>query len=101
MKAKVLSTFLDKENKVIRKPDEIFEISEERAKQIIDKNNNLIEIIEFKKDEVKPEFPKHIGGGLWLLSNGEKIKGKEDALKAEEALKINEENKEEHKEVEE
>ncbi|MEF2247743.1 hypothetical protein [Paenibacillus sp. IITD108] len=33
------------------------------------------------------EFPKHIGGGTFELSNGEKIKGKEEAIEAENALK--------------
>lgn len=32
------------------------------------------------------EFPKHIGGGTFELSNGEKVKGKKEAIEAEEAL---------------
>lgn len=35
----------------------------------------------------KSEFPKHVGGGTYELSNGEKVKGKEEAIEAEEALK--------------
>lgn len=36
------------------------------------------------------EFPKHTGGGYYELSNGEKVKGKDEAIKAEEALKSGE-----------
>ncbi|WP_340014656.1 hypothetical protein [Paenibacillus sp. FSL K6-1318] len=32
-------------------------------------------------------FPHHVGGGTYELSNGEKVKGKEEALAAESALK--------------
>ncbi|MCY9544439.1 hypothetical protein M5X00_30925 [Paenibacillus alvei] len=33
------------------------------------------------------EFPKHAGGGTYELSNGEKVKGKKEAIEAEKALK--------------
>lgn len=36
---------------------------------------------------VSDKFPKHVGGGTFELSNGEKVKGKEEAIQAEEALK--------------
>lgn len=32
-------------------------------------------------------FPHHVGGGTYELSNGEKVKGKEEAQEAEAALK--------------
>lgn len=32
------------------------------------------------------EFPVHTGGGWYELSNGEKVRGEEDALKAEKKL---------------
>lgn len=32
-------------------------------------------------------YPHHVGGGTYELSNGEKVKGKEEALAAESALK--------------
>ena len=38
-------------------------------------------------EEKSSEFPKHLGGGYYELSNGEKIKGKEESIKAENALK--------------
>lgn len=31
----------------------------------------------------KPEWPKHIGAGVYELSNGEKVKGKEAAIIAQ------------------
>ncbi len=39
----------------------------------------------------KSEFPKHAGGPNFLLSNGEKVQGKEEALKAQEELEKAEE----------
>jgi hypothetical protein len=36
--------------------------------------------------EPPPEFPRHVGGGNYLLSNGEKVKGKQEALAAEAVL---------------
>lgn len=33
------------------------------------------------------EFPKHTGGGWYELSNGKRVKGKDDALEAELDLK--------------
>ena len=32
---------------------------------------------------VKEQFPKHVGGGWYELSNGERVQGKEEALKEE------------------
>lgn len=45
---------------------------------------------ETKKEEVKGEFPRHLGGGYYELSNGKKVRGKEAALIAEQALKSGE-----------
>jgi hypothetical protein len=41
-------------------------------------------------EEVAKGFPKHIGGGRYELSSGEKVKGKEVAIEAENALKAGE-----------
>ncbi|WP_107838393.1 hypothetical protein [Metasolibacillus meyeri] len=35
----------------------------------------------------KNDFPKHLGAGRYELSDGSKVKGKEEAIKAENALK--------------
>lgn len=37
-------------------------------------------------DEKETEWPKHLGFGKYELSNGELVKGKEDALKAQALL---------------
>ncbi|MFC3212722.1 hypothetical protein [Planomicrobium okeanokoites] len=34
----------------------------------------------------EPAFPEHVGGGYYQLSNGENVKGKKQAVKAEKAL---------------
>lgn len=82
MKAKVLKTFVDGVSKKIRIEGEVFDLSLERFASISSINDKLIKEI----DNVI-EYPNHIGGGYYELSNGEKVKGKDEALKAEEALK--------------
>ena len=32
---------------------------------------------------VKEQFPKHVGGGWYELSNGERVQGKDEAIKEE------------------
>ena len=82
MKAKVLITFTDGEAKKIRYEGEIIDLSVERFDSIMSINDKLL-----VETEDIIEYPKHIGGGYYELSNGEKVKGKDEALKAEEALK--------------
>ncbi|HYE11360.1 MAG TPA: hypothetical protein VEF53_14405 [Patescibacteria group bacterium] len=84
MKAKVLISFSDKENNVVQQAGKVIDISEERFEEIMAANGKLIEAVESK--EASSEFPKHVGGGNYELSNGEKIKGKEAALKAQAEL---------------
>ena len=36
--------------------------------------------------QAKKQYPFHIGGGNFELSNGEKVKGKKEAIEAEKAL---------------
>lgn len=64
-------------------PREGAEVSEERIQELASENNKrntvLIEAVE--------EYPKHTGGGHYELSNGEKVRGKDAAIEAEEALK--------------
>jgi hypothetical protein len=86
MRVKILKSFSDKENKCIQHEGSEIEITEERAEQIMSAHPELIKVLE----ESALEFPKHVGGGLYVLSNGEKIKGKAAALEAEEKLKSKE-----------
>ena len=80
MKVKVLITFSDV--KKIRYEGEIFDLSEEHFAELMSINENLIE-----ETEDIIEYPNHIGGGFYQLSDGKKVRGKDEALKAEEALK--------------
>ena len=82
MKVKVLITFTDAEAKKIRPEGEIIDLSEERFAEIMSINENLIE-----ETEDTTEYPNHIGGGVYELSDGNKVRGKDEALNAEEALK--------------
>lgn len=36
--------------------------------------------------KAEPGTPKHVGAGYYQLSNGERVKGKDNAIKAEQAL---------------
>jgi len=101
-KYEVINEFIDLETKQRRRPGTIIEVSVERAKVLADKKlikpspveeaeeapekDELQDEATADGDQDEAEFPKHIGGGYYLLSNGEKIKGKEKALEAERAL---------------
>jgi hypothetical protein len=76
-------------------PREGYEPSEERIKALSSTNNRKGKpFIAYEEDPEAPEnseedvFPKHTGGGYYELSNGEKVKGKEAAEKAENELKV-------------
>lgn len=42
--------------------------------------------VEKAEDKKEVEFPKHTGGGWYVLSNGEKIRGEDEAIAAEKEL---------------
>ncbi|MGN8648320.1 hypothetical protein ACTNEO_19950 [Gracilibacillus sp. HCP3S3_G5_1] len=105
MKVQAIRYFFDKKEKVHREENEIFEITEERFKQInstkfgelvvkasspnnTDENDspNRIKGIKVEIKKSKDNAPKHLGGGYYLLSNGEKVRGKNKAIEAEEGL---------------
>ncbi|MCD5001186.1 hypothetical protein IV487_01745 [Enterococcus saccharolyticus] len=89
---KVLVAFRDlQDNDRVYQPGELYEgaQSTERLEELSGTKNKigkkLIEEIE-EVTEAEPDFPKHVGGGQYELSNGEKVKGKDAALAAEKAL---------------
>jgi hypothetical protein len=109
MPYKVIRAFRDRENdhRVYRKGDTFpakGKVSKERVSELLSSENKvgkpLIEQLGVESEEAdqKPEgsnqppseeseFPKHTGGPWYVLSNGEKIQGKEEAIAAEEELK--------------
>ena len=48
--------------------------------------NNLAELVDETEAELVVEYPVHVGGGTWELSNGEKVRGKKKAIAAEAEL---------------
>lgn len=86
MKAKVLITFSDNKAKKIRYEGETIELSDKRFAEINSINDKLLEETEDQGKDDKNEYPKHIGGGYYELSNSEKIKGKEEAIIAQKEL---------------
>lgn len=72
-------------------------VSDDRIDYLLNKGNDFEEpFIKVVPDAPAAEeteqeiFPKHVGGGTYELSNGEKVKGKEAAIKAQQALKAGE-----------
>jgi len=84
MKAKVLISFSDNVNKVIQQEGKVIDLTEERFEEIMAANENLIEAVQVEDDS--PEFPKHTGGGHYELSNGDKVKGKDAAIIAQDEI---------------
>jgi hypothetical protein len=105
MPYKVIRAFRDKEDdqRIYRKGDTFpakGKVSKERVAELLSSKNKvgkpLIEQMgveseiadhEPKESSEENEFPKHTGGPWYVLSNGEKIQGKEDAIAAEANLK--------------
>lgn len=68
------------ERRVKKLRERYYAALEEKRKQTQEKPT------ETEKVEKTADFPKHVGGGYYELSNGEKIRGKDAAIKAEKAL---------------
>lgn len=97
---KVVRLFKDTDG-TIYKPGDIYEgdASEERLHTLSTTENAyndvFIEKVENQNDDDNEnnhddEYPKHVGGGYYELSNGEKVQGKDKAIEAEQALKSGE-----------
>lgn len=71
-------------------PREGLEPTEDRVKELQQKGFIGDKVAEGPEETDVVEYPVHKGGGSYLLSNGESVKGKEDAQKAEDALKSGE-----------
>jgi len=79
-------------------PREGYEPSEERIAELAGNQNRLgMRLIvkvadqpnvqsDTQQGEPDSKFPKHIGGGVYELSNGEKVKGKDAAIAAQAEL---------------
>lgn len=81
MKAIALKLFGD--GKRLYKEGEITEITQKQFDELnATPNGPLLEAVE----DDTPEFPQHVGGGTYELSNGEKVKGKDAAIKAQAEL---------------
>jgi hypothetical protein len=108
MPYKVIRAFRDiqDDHRVYRKEDTFpakGKVSKERITELLSTENKvgkpLIEQLGVEPEEAdqepegskqsseENEFPKHTGGPWYVLSNGEKIQGKEEALAAEAELK--------------
>ena len=96
---KVIQAFVDLQdgNRVYRVGDDYVSNDEARIKDLLSEESkgrheslkgvSLIEPVETDKDETYgPEFPKHVGGGQYELSDGSKVKGKDAAVEVESAL---------------
>jgi hypothetical protein len=80
---RVLKAFRDKDSKKHFSVGSLYSAGEERIEFLQEKG--------FVGEEVsgnanKHEYPKHVGGGHYELSNGEKVKGKDEAAAAEKEL---------------
>lgn len=77
MKATVIRAFIDKETKKPYNAGSVYESDNiERIKELQEKGYLL-------NKEYNIQYPLHLGGGWYELSNGEKIKGKKEAIQAQ------------------
>ncbi len=47
----------------------------------------LVEEGFLQENQKTSKFPKHVGGGWYELSNGDKVQGKDEAVEAEQSLR--------------
>lgn len=80
---KVLKRFQDKDTKVLYSPDSFYANEDQERVDFLIKEGYLAER---SQQTETTSFPKHTGGGWYELSNGEKVKGKDEATAAEEGL---------------
>ncbi|MEG0450127.1 MAG: hypothetical protein RR595_09740 [Lysinibacillus sp.] len=93
--AKVVNTFREKEheNHIYNAGDVYpvtgYKATDERVKFLSDVHPQLkkIYLADIVREGEALEYPKHVGGGTYELSNGEKVKGKDEAIIAEDLLK--------------
>ena len=92
MKLRVLKEFIDKHTKETCEIGQEIEVTEKRGFEIIYSPilgpSFVVPILDVdnEDDDKNVVYPIHAGGGHYELSNGEKVKGKEAAIKAEAAL---------------
>ncbi|ELK38878.1 hypothetical protein D478_27374 [Brevibacillus agri BAB-2500] len=82
----VISDFIDKDTGLLIKSGDVFEADDERAEQLKEKQVIGKEVQEQQEDDPDLDGLKKLGGGYYELPNGEKVKGKENALEALKAL---------------
>lgn len=81
-KYNVISRFQDKNTKILFEVGTVYESDDTERVNFLQDEGYLD-----KEDVVNDEFPKHTGGGFYELSNGEKVKGKNEATAAEKEIK--------------
>ncbi len=86
-KYKVIRSFKDKTNNLrfVAKGGFYSHEDENRIAFLIENG-----FLEGKVEEPKEKYHKHVGGGYYELSNGEKVQGKKKAQQAENKLKSGE-----------
>lgn len=83
MKLVVINAFIDKNTNIGYSVGDTFESDDSERVSFLKEEGYLFNNAE---DET-PENIKHVGGGYYELPNGDKVKGKDNALKALEELK--------------
>lgn len=87
---KVLIKFRDKHTKDVYEKGTTINVAEVRLDEIIENlGEDFVEVVGETNDTIEnpnTEFPEHTGGGFYILSNGEKVRGKQAAIEAEDAL---------------
>ena len=102
VKLYVKQRFANKETKLIYEQGQIIEVTEARFNEIaeilgaefvakvtieeLETQKEPTEPLEKQNEEVTTEYPKALKGGYYELSDGSKVRGKDAAVEAENAL---------------
>ena len=72
--------------------DRVYIVDIKKAKELVEAGaaeyvEKLIETaIQPQPENAAIQYPRHTGGGWYVLSNGEKVQGKDEAIKAQKEL---------------
>ncbi|ELK47186.1 hypothetical protein [Halobacillus sp. BAB-2008] len=99
---RVIQSFTDAHTRQVYKEGDNYprrgQVSKERVEELSSDQNKLgkpliepFNVVTEEEEQETPqqvdrEYPRHAGGAFFELSNGKKVKGKEEAMKAESEL---------------
>ncbi|MED1801788.1 hypothetical protein [Brevibacillus porteri] len=85
----VISDFINKDTDELVKAGDVIEADDDRAEQLREKQVIGKEVQEQQEDDADLDGLKKLAGGYYELPNGDKVRGKDNAIEALKKLNAN------------